>query len=126
MTVHKGGCMCGAVRFEAEGAPKWTALCHCASCRKHTGAPVSAYAGYERGKVRFVSGAPAAYASSEGVRRYFCARCGATLGFEGARWPDEIHLHIGAFDDPAAFPPKGQAFTEERLVWLHVSVDGAE
>lgn len=41
-----GGCLCGLVRFEATGAPKWTAYCHCRSCRRHTGAPVSAYAGF--------------------------------------------------------------------------------
>jgi len=126
MTTYQGGCLCGAVRFEADGAPKWTGLCHCASCRKHTGAPVAGFAGYESGKVRFVVGAPVYFASSEGVRRGFCGSCGATLTYEGAPWPGEIHLHIGAFDDPAAFAPKGQGFPEERLPWLHVSVDGME
>ncbi|MFP4002876.1 MAG: GFA family protein [Alphaproteobacteria bacterium] len=126
MTIHKGGCMCGAVRFEADGPPKWTGLCHCASCRKHSGAPVAAFAGYEANKVQFISGAPTFYASSPGVRRGFCGRCGATLTFEGAPWPGEIHLHIGAFDRPADFPPEGEGFPEERLAWLHVSVDGVE
>lgn len=126
MTKHKGGCLCGAVRFEAQGAPKWTGLCHCASCRKHTGAPVSAFAGYESGKVHFIAGAPTFFASSEGVKRGFCGRCGATLTYQGASWPGEIHIHIGAFDDPAAFPPTGQGFPEERLAWFHVSVDGME
>jgi len=59
-----GGCLCGALRFTAEGAPKWTSYCHCASCRRHTGAPVSAYAGFEREKVRFTQGALARFSSS--------------------------------------------------------------
>ena len=126
MTEHKGGCLCGAVRFEAHGAPKWTGVCHCASCRKHTGAPVSAFAGYERAKVDFISGAPTFFASSEGVRRGFCGRCGATLTYEGAPWPGEIHIHIGAFDDPSAFPPEGEGFPDERLAWFHISVDGRD
>lgn len=116
-----GGCLCGAVRFTTEGAPKWTSYCHCASCRRHTGAPVAAYAGFERDKVRFTRGALARYASSPGVHRGFCSQCGSTLSYEGARWPTELHLHVGAFDDPAPYAPRGHAFADERLAWLHLT-----
>jgi hypothetical protein len=116
-----GRCLCGAIRFTADDPPKWTGYCHCESCRRHTGAPVSAYAGFETAKVRFTEGAPAYFASSPGVRRGFCARCGSTLSFEGERWPGEVHLHVGAFDDPAHLAPSGRpAFEEERLPWLHL------
>ncbi|HWA61794.1 MAG TPA: GFA family protein [Caulobacteraceae bacterium] len=115
-----GGCLCGAVRFHLEGPPKWTAWCHCASCRRHTGAPASAYAGFERSQVTFTRGEPAWYASSPGVRRGFCAACGSTLAYEGDRWPTETHFHVGALDDPEAAPPAGHAFAEERLSWLHL------
>lgn len=118
--VHTGRCLCGAVRFEFDGPPKWTGYCHCASCRRHTGAPVSAFAGLEKSAVRF-SGAPLTrYASSPGVRRGFCAQCGSTMTYEGARWPSEIHLHVGVLDDPKSFAPQGHAFPEERLSWLHL------
>jgi hypothetical protein len=119
--IHKGRCLCGAVRFEARGEAKWTAYCHCNSCRKQTGAPVSAFAGFEREQVAFTQGEPVRYASSPGVKRGFCAACGSTLTYEGDRWPSEIHLHVGAFDEPQDFAPKGQAFAEERLPWLHIS-----
>jgi hypothetical protein len=42
-----GGCLCGAVRFVATGQPKGVAWCHCESCRKHSGAPVSVFVAYE-------------------------------------------------------------------------------
>jgi hypothetical protein len=116
----QGGCLCGAIRFEVSGAPKWTAFCHCHSCRKHTGAPVSAFAGYERANVRFTRGQLAPYASSKGVSRGFCQNCGSTLTYEGDRWPTEVHFHVGAFDDPEKVGPKGNAFPEERLSWMHL------
>ena len=119
--THEGGCLCGAVRFQVSGPPKWTAYCHCHSCRKHTGAPVSAYAGFEREQVRFTDGAPTRYASSPGASRGFCAACGSTLTYEGDRWPSELHFHIGAFDRPEDFAPSGEAFAEERLGWLHLA-----
>jgi hypothetical protein len=116
-----GGCLCGAIRFATDGAPKWTSYCHCASCRRHTGAPVSAYAGFERANVRVTKGELARFSSSPGVHRGFCATCGSTLTYEGERWPTEIHLHVGAFDDPEPYAPKGHAFAEERLAWLHLA-----
>src|ERR1051325_8973311 len=101
----QGRCLCGAIRFSVEGPPKWTAWCHCQSCRRHTGAPVSAFAGFEREKVSFTKGEPARFSSSPGVQRGFCAACGSTLTYEGERWPTELHLHVGAFDDPEPFKP---------------------
>ena len=118
--VHNGGCMCGAVKFQVHGTPKWVGYCHCGSCRKHTGAPISAYAGYERDHVRYLTPMPRYFASSPGVKRGYCGECGATLSYEGERWPTEIHFHVGAFERPEDFPPTGHAFKEERLPWLHV------
>jgi len=119
--VRTGGCLCGAVRFEASGPPNWVAYCHCGSCRRATGAPVAAYAGFPAAAVRFVSGAPAQFASSTGVSRGFCGRCGSPLSFVGERWPGEIHLHLGSFDRPDLVPT-AEAFALERLPWLHLSV----
>lgn len=118
-----GHCLCGSVRFRAEGAPKWAAYCHCQSCRRQTGAPVSAYAGFESARVTW-QGEPAVYESSPGVRRGFCARCGSTLYYQGNRWPGETHLHLGVFDRPEAITPAGHAFREERLAWLHIAEPG--
>lgn len=119
--LHHGGCLCGAVRFTVTGPAKWTAYCHCHSCRRHTGAPVSAFAGFERAQVAFTGDTPAVFVSSPGVERGFCARCGSTLSYQGERWPSELHLHVGAFDRPEDFPPAGHAFAEERVPWLHLS-----
>lgn len=116
--MSEGRCLCGDIRFAADGLPKWTSYCHCQSCRRHTGAPVSAYAGFEASKVRFSGGALAYFESPPGVRRGFCGRCGSTLTYEGDRWPGEIHLHVGAFDEPAALAPTNHAFPDERLPWL--------
>lgn len=116
--ANQGGCLCGAVRFVAEGPPKWTGYCHCRSCRKHTGAPVSAYAGFDADRVRFIKGSLGRFASSPGVQRGFCAACGSTLTYEGERWPTEIHVHVGAFDDPGPFAPQDHAFADERVPWL--------
>jgi len=34
-----GGCFCGAIRYEADGAPFRETNCHCSICHRTTGAP---------------------------------------------------------------------------------------
>ena len=55
---HTGRCLCGAIRYRAGGAPKWIANCHCDSCRRVTGAPLTTYAGFAAAAFAFVAGAP--------------------------------------------------------------------
>src|ERR1044071_4951590 len=96
--IHTGRCLCGAVTFEVHGTPKWTGYCHCQSCRKHSGAPVSASAGSERDHVRSKGARRPRVGAAEGGKRGVGGDGCSTLTFEGERWPTEIHVHVGAFD----------------------------
>ncbi len=121
--THEGGCLCGAVRYRASGDPLWVAHCHCRSCRKSCGAAVLTFAGYAKGQVEIVAGAPTRFASSPGVTRSFCGRCGTPLSYEAERYPDEIHLTIGSLDKPEAFEPMGHVWTEDRIPWFDTADD---
>lgn len=110
-----GGCLCGAVRFEATGTPLWVAYCHCASCRRHTASPISCYAGFETSKVRFLAAAPTTYGSSPGVTRGFCSGCGTPLTYASKRFPGELHLFTGTFDEPEKLESTRHVFWHERL-----------
>ena len=115
-----GGCLCGAVRFVATGRPKGVYWCHCQSCRRHTGAPVSVFVNFERAAIQVTSGEITRFESTPGrTTRGFCARCGSTLTCETVGLPTETHFHVGVFDDPARFTPTRDVFPNERLPWLH-------
>jgi len=120
MTTFKGSCRCGAIRFEIEGEPKWIAHCHCADCRRATGAAVSTYVGSERERVKFLGDSPRVYRSSKGVKRSFCGECGSPIAYEGERWPSEVHFFVGLFERAGDLVPQGQVYESERLPWLHV------
>jgi len=110
--------MCGATRFGFSGTPKFVANCHCNDCRKWTGAPMTTYVGGRDDQTVWSGAAPANHHSATGVDRLFCPACGTALAYRGAKWPDETHLLLGAFDDPSAFTPTGDAFADEALPWL--------
>lgn len=117
--VMAGGCMCGAVRFEATGNPDRVLNCHCRSCRSHTGAAMATLAVYRPDQVRFSGAARKPYASASGVERAFCQTCGTSLTWEAILGDEAIcALHISTFDDPAALPPDGHSFYVERISWF--------
>jgi hypothetical protein len=120
--TFEGGCLCGAVRFIATGQPKGVYWCHCESCRKHSGAPVSVFVAFEHSAYRVIKGEITKFDSTPGrTRRGFCARCGSTLTCESLRLVAEAHFHIGAFDQPERLAPSSRhVFAEERLPWLHL------
>jgi hypothetical protein len=119
--IYSGRCLCGAVRFEAKGPPKWVRWCHCESCRRHSGAPANVLVSFEKAAVTVVDGAIAEFNSSPGVSRGFCARCGPTLTCSNAKLPTETHFYVGSFDRAAELAPKGQFFAGERLLWFRSS-----
>ncbi|MEM1383173.1 MAG: GFA family protein [Pseudomonadota bacterium] len=119
--TRRGHCLCGAVRFEYEGPENWRAHCHCESCRRQTASPFTTFMGVPHGAWRWTGTEPAAYASSPGVRRRFCANCGAPVAFEADRYPDEIHFYAALLEDHADFAPRGHLHWEERVAWISVS-----
>ena len=121
MDKIEGGCLCSAVRFSADGPPKSVFWCHCSSCRRHSGAPVSVFVGFDHAAYRVSKGEITKFASSPGTVRGFCRRCGSTLTCEVSALPGETHFHVGAFDEPEALKPTVHFFRKEQLRWLHLS-----
>ena len=119
-TTLEGGCLCRAVRYRATGTPVLRALCHCDSCRKASGAPMSAWIMFMASDVVF-EGTPKTYASSDGCARGFCGTCGTSLSFTAAYLPGLIDLTIGSLDEPALATPLLQSWDSTRLPWLQVS-----
>ena len=116
-TVRTGRCLCGAVAFETRGEPRFISNCHCESCRRASSAPSLTWAGFLDHQVTLAGEPLREFASSPGVIRYFCGRCGAPLAFRGEQWPGETHLPVCAFDAPETLPPTSDHFVAEKLPW---------
>ena len=111
--MHKGSCLCGAVRFEVAGDLPPPDACHCVQCRKQSG---HFFASTDVPRAAFtVDGADKVtwFASSERVRRGFCSVCGSTLFWDPIR-RDFIGIAMGAFDTPTATRLRMHIFVAEK------------
>jgi hypothetical protein len=109
---HSGGCQCGAVRFAVErlGRPS---VCHCRMCQKAFGS-IGGLLVTARG-LTWTRGSPKHFASSNKVRRGFCADCGTPLTYE---YEGGIEVAIATFDRAGEIAPVIQLAPESRLPWV--------
>src|SRR2546423_8596203 len=105
MQIHEGGCVCGALRYRAEGMPLRTTACHCTMCQKRTGSAfgVGAYFNAEQGRV--VQGELSTYEhrsdeSHRWIRFEFCPRCGTQVSWTLEALPGVRGIAIVALVDP--------------------------
>jgi hypothetical protein len=118
--MHKGSCICGAVSFEIEGDLKPPDACHCRECRKQSGhyfastdVPRAALTVHGSENVRW-------YASSEKVRRGFCATCGSTLFWDPVH-RDWTGIAMGALDTPTGTRLAIHIFVAEKGDYYDIS-----
>src|SRR5262249_17258960 len=80
LAMIRGSCACGEIRFEIETVHAMT-HCHCATCRKLSGATFATYAHVERTKFHWLAGQDliATYEAAPGSFRSFCTRCSARV-----------------------------------------------
>ena len=119
-----GGCLCGAMRYEASEPPINAGICHCRMCQKSTGSAFMVVAAFPRTAFRFTKGEPKLYRSSSIKDKGFCANCGSLLFDQylvrtGVSDPDIVWVQLGTLDQPEAVSIKFHTGVESQLPWVH-------
>lgn len=97
--MHRGSCLCGAVRFEVEGDMPESDACHCSQCRRMSGHYWASTDVHDGQLTLSGEDKVAWFQSSEKVKRGFCSVCGSTL-FWKPIFKDKIAISMGAFEKP--------------------------
>jgi hypothetical protein len=119
-TGARGSCLCGAVRYVAEGPALAARYCHCSRCRKARAAAHASNLVMPEQGLRFTAG-------QELVRRYqipearfftqsFCERCGSKVPTVDAGRQIAI-VPLGGLDDPPPRPPGEHIWTADVPAW---------
>ncbi len=115
-----GGCICGAIRYEATEPPPEVGYCHCRMCQKWTGNLFFPCVGFRSAAFRFTQGEPKFYQSSVWLERGFCANCGTPVCDRFLKGVDRVYASIGGLDHPEDWPPNGHWGVESQVPWLTI------
>jgi hypothetical protein len=123
---YTGGCLCGALRYQAEGEPLMAGHCYCADCRKASGSGFIPFIGFARDAVSF-SGNVLSYrskaASGGDAVRNFCPVCGGLVFGGEIDASNSFTIYAGSLDEPSLFRPKVAIFTRDRPAWAVMPPD---
>jgi hypothetical protein len=120
VTRHTGGCLCGALRYEAEGEPLYAGYCFCTDCRKASGSGFIPFLGLAAAGVRLIG--PVQSHTSTGAHggpatRNMCPTCGGLVFGGEVGVSDSYTVYAGSLDDPSVFKPTVAIFNARRPAW---------
>ncbi len=123
---RRGGCLCGAIRFEITAPFISAGYCHCTHCQRRTGTGSSVNGRVPREGFRLLEGSEAlqSFKPPTGVPKLFCGRCGSAL-FSGDPFSDEeVAVRLGTLDGDPGIRPEFRQFTDSAPAWELIPQDG--
>ena len=118
--AHRGGCRCGAIRYEIAAEPTFAGQCQCLDCQHETGGGHASFLAFPAGEVK-LTGTPRFYEvkaeSGNTVRRGFCPTCGSSVVSATSGLPDITMVSAGSLEDPSIFKPQFVCYTSHGHAW---------
>jgi len=118
--IYEGGCLCGAVRYRAQGPLRPIIACHCQQCRRASGHHTAATSTM-RNKIE-IKGAPVWYGSSSGHQRGFCGICGSQIFWDRTGLAT-LSIFAGSLDDPKELSLAGHIFCADKGAYYEITDD---
>jgi hypothetical protein len=115
--ILTGRCLCGAIHYRCGPVLYPPTLCHCESCRRAAGAHAVGWLTVTTRNLSFTGDSPREYASSPGVLRTFCGRCGTPLTYRNVRRPAEVDITLGSLDEPDRAAPVDHIWMQDAPSW---------
>lgn len=120
-TPYRGGCACGAIRYETQGMPVFENHCQCRDCQRRSGTGHSSYLTFLNRNEMMITGAARTWLvkgdSGAEKSHAFCPNCGTPVYLTFAGAPDAIAVHAASLDDPALFRPQVLTYAIRALDW---------
>ena len=122
-TTYRGGCLCGAIRYEIAAEPMFAGQCQCLDCQHESGGGHTSFLGFPTDAVS-LTGTPRFYEakadSGSMVRRGFCPTCGSPVIGASTGMPGLTTISAGSLDDPGVFAPQFVCYTLRGHAWDRV------
>jgi hypothetical protein len=119
----RGGCSCGAVRYELLAAPMRVHCCHCTDCQRHTGSAFVLNAIIETSAIKIIRGDPEAVPVPRDYAPhniYRCRKCKVAVWSDYGRRPKIRFVRVGTLDKPSALRPDIHIYTRTKVPWVRL------
>lgn len=124
MAGFTGGCLCGAIRYEAKSDAVRMVNCHCDDCRRVTGASFATNVFVKADDLEVTQGTPGIYKhfAESGNRRVkeFCRDCGSQLFSYGDGRPGLKSVKVGTIDDADFVKPTANLYASKALPFTYI------
>src|SRR5579864_2523273 len=121
MAKIAGGCLCGKVRYSAEGEPVFVGVCHCAYCQKFTGSAFGVVVAVRKPAFS-LQGKVTTYSKTgdtgKSISRQFCPECGSSIADEADAMPGMVMIASGTLDDTSWVKPRSQIYCDSAQSWV--------
>jgi len=121
MPEISGGCLCGKVRFTANGDAAFVGVCHCRNCQRESGSAFAVVLGFPAAAVSIQGGVKTYTDTGDSGKSYyrkFCPECGSSIASEPELMPGMILLQAGVLDDPSMVKPAMQIYCDSAQPWV--------
>ena len=117
-----GACLCGKIRYEIEGNPRFMYQCHCGKCRAASGAAFVTNLIVDADRFRITAGDEfiSAYESSPQKFRYFCSGCGSPIYSHGQQTKRVVSVRSGTLKCNPGLPVSYHAFVGSKAPWVDI------
>jgi hypothetical protein len=123
VSLLRGKCECGTVRYRVADEFLYAANCHCSRCRAATGSAFKPFAGIEREKLEITDGVDALLVHGEDeLNDTRCALCGSLL-FSVVRDGAYVHVALGSLVDAPSMRPTKHIFVGSKAPWFEITDD---
>lgn len=123
MTQHQaiaGSCLCGAVKFEITPPSTGFRYCHCARCRKATGAAHAANVFLPESQFKWLAGESSVkHFDLPGAKRFavnFCTQCGTRVPHK-ITGTENMLIPAGILDGNPDVSPECSIFWGSKAAW---------
>jgi hypothetical protein len=121
---HTGRCQCGAVTYEAAGAPVMIYACHCTICQRQSGSAFGMAVVFNGADFKLSGTAPGHFVRpghGRDFRCYFCPDCGTRLYHQWYTADGDypfLSVKPGTLDDTSWIEPGCHVWTRHAQPWI--------
>lgn len=107
---YRGGCACGAIRYETAAEPVFANHCQCRDCQRRSGTGHGSWLTFPGRAEMVVTGQASTWSvrgdSGNEKVHAFCPTCGTPVHLTFAAMPDLVAIPAASLDDPGRFTPQ--------------------